>query len=81
MTANRNYGILKTELNAIQWRHFLASEAMRIGHRGIQQVMQKSGVSVLTIKRGIRELTAGELYEPGERVREKGGWRKKLAAC
>jgi transposase len=79
MTTNRNYEILKTELNEIQWRHFLASVALRIGYGGIQQVMQASGASRLTIKRGMNELTAGERYEPGERVRGKGGGRKKLA--
>lgn len=79
MTTNRNYEIMKTELNEIQWRHLLASEAMRIGYGGIQQVMQASGASRLTIKRGMGELTAGELYEPGKRVRGKGGGRKKLA--
>jgi transposase len=69
---------MKTEPNEIQWRHFLAMEAMRIGYGGIQQVMQACGASRLTIQRGMGELTAGELYVPGERVLGKGGGRKKL---
>ena len=81
MTTNRKYEILKTELNEIQWRHILASEALRIGYGGIQPVMQASGASRLTIKRGMGEVTAGELYEPGERVRGKGGGRKKLGGA
>jgi len=30
-------------LNEIQWRHYLGSEALRIGHGGINQVMRQSG--------------------------------------
>jgi len=61
MTENRKYEIIKKELNEIQWRHFLGSEAMEIGQGGIQEVKHISGASVITIRRGIRELTAGEL--------------------
>ena len=32
MTAQQYYAFMKQELNEKQWRHFLALEALRIGH-------------------------------------------------
>ena len=71
---------MKKELNEKQWRHLLASEAKRIGYGGMRQVEESSGACWQTIKRGIEEIEAGELYQPGERVRKEGGGRKKLEA-
>lgn len=71
---------MKKELNEKQWRHLLASEAKRIGSGGIRQVKESSGACWQTIKRGIEEIEAGELYQSGERVRKEGGGRKKLEA-
>ncbi len=79
MTAQDHYAFMKQELNEIQWRHFLALEALRIGHGGINQVQQKTGVAWQTIKQGILEIEAGKLYCPGERIRKPGGGRKKLS--
>lgn len=79
MTAHAQYAFMKQELNEIQWRHFLALEALRIGHGGIHQVMQATGVAWQTIKNGIIELEAGKLYHPGEPIRKAGGGRKKLS--
>jgi transposase len=70
---------MKQELNERQWRHYLATEALRIGSRGIRRVMRDSGADFETIKRGIREVRAGESYTPGDRVRSPGGGRKKLS--
>ena len=44
MTAQQYYAFMKQELNEKQWRHFLALEALRIGHGGINQVQQATGV-------------------------------------
>lgn len=79
MTAQNHYAFMKQELNEIQWRHFLALEALRIGHGGVNQVMQATGVAWQTIKNGIDEIEAGKLYHPGERIRKAGGGRKKLS--
>ena len=64
--------------NRRQWRLYVAAEAKRIGVGGISQVARETGVSRKTIRKGIRELAAGELYQPGERIRKQGGGRKKL---
>lgn len=79
MTAQSHYSFMKQELNEIQWRHFLAMEALRIGHGGINQVMQTSGADWKTIKRGIEEVQQEKLYHPGGRIRQIGGGRKKLS--
>ena len=77
MTAHQHYAFMEQELNEKQWRHILASEALLIGHGGINQVMNKSGVDWKTIKRGIEEIQSGDMYHPGERIRKRGGGKKK----
>lgn len=79
MTAQDHYTFMKEELNEIQWRHFLALEALRIGHGGINQIRISTGADFKTIKRGIEEIQSGNLYHPGERIRKNGGGRKKLS--
>jgi hypothetical protein len=78
MGTTEHFELMKKELNEKQWRHLLGSEAKQIGYGGLRQVHQASGASWQTIKRGIEEIEAGALYRPGERVRAKGGGRKKL---
>lgn len=80
MTEQKRYSFMKDELNEIQWRHYLALEAIRIGYGGINQVMSISGADFKTIKRGIAEVTTGKVYHPGERIRNIGGGRKKLSS-
>lgn len=79
MTAQQYYAFMKQELNEKQWRHFLALEALRIGHGGIHQVQQATGVAWQTIKKGIKEIEAENLYHPGAPIRQAGGGRKKLS--
>lgn len=79
MTAQDHYVFMKQELNEIQWRHFLALEALRIGRGGINQVRTVAGADFKTIKKGIDEIQSGNLYHPGERIRKIGGGRKKLS--
>ena len=63
-------------LNEKQWRQYLAAEAK---HRGsISEVALQAGVSLNTVKWGLKELEAGESYQPGERIRKPEGGKKKL---
>jgi transposase len=78
MTITDQCILLKQELNEIQWRHFLGSEALLIGDGGINQIMLKSGADFKTVKRGIDEIQAGIIYQPGDKIRKAGGGRKKL---
>jgi transposase len=69
------YQRMRGLLNEKQWRQYLALEAQE--HGSVRQVAQEARVSSNTIRRGMRELQAGDGYTPGARQREKGGGRKK----
>lgn len=67
-------------LDEKQLRLFLGATAKSLGHGGIKLISQISGVSVPTIRRGIRELEAG--YAPDdERIRRKGAGRRPVTEC
>src|SRR5258708_25687706 len=66
----------RTRRNEKQWRQYLAVEAQQRGSPSI--VAREASVSLNTVKRGLRELEAGESYQPGERIRKGGGGKKKL---
>jgi hypothetical protein len=61
-------------LNEAQKRLFLANEAIAYGRGGISKAERISGVSRVTIRKGILEIRSGN--PPSERVRCKGGGRK-----
>ena len=63
-------------LNEMQKRLFLTSEAIAYGRGGIAKVMQLTGASRNTIKRGINELNSGITFEG--RVRSSGGGAKSV---
>jgi transposase len=69
------YQEMRTLLNEKQWRQYLAIEAQQRG--SVAQIAKEAGVSRNTVKRGLQELEAGNLYRPGERLRQTGGGRKK----
>jgi transposase len=48
-----------------------------MGPGGISQVAREAKVTRKTIRKGLGELEAGALYQPGERIRQQGGGRKK----
>src|SRR5258708_38643230 len=70
------YQQMWTMLNEKQWRQYLAVEAQQRGSPSV--VAREAGVSLNTVKRGLKELEAGESYQPGERIRKPGGGMKKL---
>jgi transposase len=70
------YQVMHVVLNERQWRLYVATEARRRGLGGISQVAREAGVTRKTIRKGLQELEAGDLYEPGGRIRRKGGARK-----
>lgn len=63
-------------LNERQRRQFAALEAKQIGHGGIKIVSEAFSISVVTIREGIRELSTKDELPPN-RIRRKGGGRKK----
>src|SRR6266566_1146154 len=74
------YKVMHGVLNERQWRLYVATEAKRRGTGGISQVAREAGVTRKTIRKGMRELEAGDLYEPGGRTSRKGGGRKQITA-
>jgi transposase len=77
LSQEAQYKLMKGWLNERQWRLYVATEARRIGPGGISQVAREAGVTRKTIRKGLGELEAGALYQPGERIRLQGGGRKK----
>jgi transposase len=71
------YQQMRTLLNEKQWRQYLALEAKERG--SVSLVAQEAGVSANTVRRGVREVEAGEGYTPGDRQRKQGGGRKKAS--
>jgi Rhodopirellula transposase DDE domain len=68
--------ILST-LNEAQRRWLVGREALRCGQGGIQRMVEASGLSKPTVRRGIRELRAKrKLADQQGRVRKPGGGRK-----
>ena len=75
----KKYRVLKSTLNERQRRHWAATEAMSLGHGGISKVSRATSMSRTTIRKGINEITNKEPLE-ANRVRHKGGVRKKLTS-
>lgn len=66
--------MMLSQLNEMQKRLFLASEALSYGRGGIAEVIRITGFSRNTVKRGINELKNGVTYEG--KVRKSGGGPK-----
>src|SRR5215831_14207722 len=77
LSPEQEYQQMRAMLNEKQWRHYLAAEAQRRG--SASTVAREAGVSLNTVKRGLREREAGQTYEPGAHIRRPGAGRKKLA--
>ena len=71
------YQQMRTLLNEKQWRQYLALEAKERG--SVSLVAREAEVSANTVRRGVREVEAGEGYTPGDRQRKQGGGRKKAS--
>jgi hypothetical protein len=76
LSREQKYEQMKESLNEKQWRQYIAMEAKERGN--LAEVAREAKVSTNTIRRGMRELVAGDLYKEGERIRKEGGGRKPL---
>jgi Rhodopirellula transposase DDE domain len=72
------YKVMHGVLNEREWRLYVATEAKRRGTGGISQVAREAGVTRKTIRKGLQEVEAGELYKPGGRIRRRGGGKKQI---
>src|SRR5664279_2734240 len=76
LSARDKYERMDTILNEKQWRQYLATEAQEKDN--VAKIARAAGVSVNTIIRGIAEITAGDIYTPGSRIRAKGAGPKRI---
>lgn len=83
-TIGEKYQVLSDRLNEATLRIWLATEAQALGRGGVSTVARATGVSRTTIHAGLKELHSPEpkrgSEEQRDRVRAKGGGRKKLTA-
>lgn len=73
------YEALRAGMNEAVRRRWAAAEARALGRRGIRLVAQATGLSLPTVRRGMRELRQGIPLEVF-RARRPGGGRRKLTA-
>jgi DDE family transposase len=73
------FDVMRAALNERQWRLYLAVEAKKRGRGGISQVAREAGTTRKTIRKGIAEIESGQAYVAGDRVRSRGGGRKRLS--
>lgn len=76
LSAQDKYHRMDNLLNEKQWRQYLAIEAEE--KENVALVARIAGVSVNTIKRGLQEIAAGDLYAQGSRIRAKGAGPKRI---
>lgn len=74
-SAAQIYPVMKQKLNERDRRLYFASEALKRGHGGISHIQRLSGVSRVTIARGVLELENDSMVK--DRIRKIGGGRKK----
>lgn len=70
--------LLLSRLDEQERRWYVALEASKVGHGGIELMSKVTGLSVPTIRRGQQELDDELAERPTERVRLAGGGRKAL---
>src|SRR4051794_16952781 len=71
------YQRMHTLLHEIQSRQYLATEAQQRGNTAA--VAREAGVSINTIARGRRDIEAGGLDGPGNRIRAKAARPKRIS--
>jgi hypothetical protein len=72
---HRNMHLLLSHLDEQQRRLYAAVESKRIGHGGDRLLSLITGLNVETIRHGRRELDAGLIDTPLDRIRRLGGGR------
>jgi negative regulator of genetic competence, sporulation and motility len=77
-----NYDIEKHEkffystLSERSKRQYAALEAMKVGYYGVKEISLKFDIHVHTVRKGKKELLS-QIVPPANKVRQKGGGRKK----
>ena len=77
-TVRKKYVLMKPHLDERGRRLWAGSEAMTLGHGGVQAVHEATGLAWATVDRGVTELQSQVKPLKVGRVRQKGGGRKPL---
>ena len=72
---HRQLNLLLSRLDEQQRRWLAGREAQRLGHGGMKQMVEITGLHAETIRRGRNELREGLINRPTNRVRLAGGGR------
>lgn len=70
--------LLLSRLDEQQRRWYVGVEAEKLGHGGTDYIARVTGINVNTIRRGRREIADDLATCPHERIRRKGGGRKRV---
>lgn len=70
--------LLLSRLNEQQRRWYVAVEAEKIGHGGTEYMALVTGININTIRKGRREMANNLADRPHDRIRKKGGGRKRV---
>jgi hypothetical protein len=74
-TVHHQMNVFLNRLDEQQRRWYVALEAKKLGHGGIERMAQITGMDVSTIRRGGRELANNLEARPVDRTRVPGGGR------
>ncbi|MDR1383920.1 MAG: hypothetical protein LBJ67_08770 [Planctomycetaceae bacterium] len=74
------YNSISGFFNERQKRLWAVAESKSLGRGGISAVHRATGISIVTIRKGIQELNAPEQHVASQRVRKPGGGKKKITA-
>jgi hypothetical protein len=72
---HRQMNLLLSRLDENQRRWYVALEAKKLGHGGIKQMSEITGLDDNTIRRGWCELDDNLKQQPVDRIRQAGGGR------
>lgn len=72
---HQQMNVFLSRLDEQQRRWYVALEAQKLGHGGIERLAQITGMNVSTIRRGGRELANNLEDRPNDRIRLPGGGR------
>ena len=72
------FGRIRPHLNEASLRLWAANEALSLGYGGVSEVARATQLSRTTIHAGIAELESAAVAHQSNRIRRRGGGRKKL---
>jgi hypothetical protein len=73
------FNVLRNGLDERARRVWAATEAIALGHGGMLAVSEATGISLPTIRRGVRDVLDGSAFEQSGHIRLRGAGRKRAS--